>query len=241
MKNFLYFIKGILYSLLLFLLYFLVLPNLFALMLNKPLHSSNFWISNLAYLSIYILTFLILLLIIRKDLFKQFKDFIHTPKKYLNKGLSYWAYGFIVMILSNLVITSFMGNIAVNEQVTRDTLLSSPLYAIPTIIFFGPFLEEIVFRFGLRKAFHKEIPYALTSAFIFGGLHVLTALDEFTLVNLLSHIKEFLFIIPYGSLGFYFAKAYYETDNIFTSIVPHMLHNSFSVLLILITSWLGVL
>ena len=239
MKKCLHFIKGIVYTIILFSLYFLIVPSVCAILLNKSLQSSNFWIYNLAYLSIYIITFLIVLLITHKDIIKQFKDFIHNPKKCLNKGFTYWSYGFIIMMISNLIITSLVGNIAVNEQTTRETLLSSPLYAIPAIVFFGPFLEEIIFRFSLRKAFTKEITYALTSAVLFGGLHVLTAIDEFTLASLFSHIHEFLFIIPYGSLGFFFAKAYYETENIFSSIIPHMLHNTFSIILILLTSFLG--
>jgi hypothetical protein len=148
-------------------------------------------------------------------------------------------YGVIVMIVSNLIVTYLVGDIAVNEQTTRDTLLTYPIYAIPTIIFFGPFLEELVFRFGLRKSFKKEITFALASAIIFGGLHVLTAIDEFTLTSILNHLSEFLFIIPYGALGFFFAKAYYETDNIFSSIIPHITHNTLSVLLIVLGSFIG--
>lgn len=233
------FTKGILFSVFLFVLYYLICPNLFALIFKKPLQSENFWSFNLAYLGVYALTLLVILLIIHKDILKQWKEFIKEPKKYLNKGFSYWGYGLIVMMISNLVVSSILGNIAVNEQETREVLLSAPLCMIPVIIFFGPFLEEIVFRYGFRKSFTKKIPYALFSAAIFGGLHVLTALDEFTIANLFSHISEFLFIIPYGSLGFFFAKAYYETENIFSSAIPHMLHNSMSVFLILAMHFLG--
>lgn len=232
------FSKGLLFSIGLFLLYYLICPNLFAIILKKGLLSDNFWVYNIAYLGIYLFTFLILLTIVHQDIFNQFKEFLKEPKKFLNKGFSYWAYGLIVMFISNLIVASLVGNIAVNEQTTREVLMSSPLYAIPTIIFFGPFLEELVFRYGFRKAFHKKIPYALFSAIIFGGLHVMTAIDEFTLTNLLSHISEFLFIIPYGSLGFFFAKAYYETNNIFSSVIPHMLHNTISVALILVSTFL---
>lgn len=232
------FIKGILFSIGIFLLYYLICPNLFAIVLKNPLQSDNFWVYNLAYLCIYLFTFLVIFVLIHKDIIKQFKDFIANPKKYLNKGFSYWMYGIIVMMISNLIATSLVGSIAVNEQETREVLLASPLYAIPAIIFFGPFLEELVFRYGLRKSFNSKLIFALFSAIIFGGLHVLTAIDEFTLTGILSHISEFLFIVPYGSLGFFFAKAYYETDNIFSSIVPHMLHNTLSVALILISNFL---
>lgn len=232
------FFKGMLFSAIIFVLYYLLLPNIFALLFKNGLDSKNFWILNLSQLGIYLGTFLVILLIVHKDIFKQFKEFIKNPKKVLNIGFTYWIYGMIVMIISNLLVTSILGNIAVNEQATRETLISTPLYAIPTIIFIGPFLEELVFRYCFKKSFNKEIPYALFCAFVFGLLHVMTAFDSFTLSNILSHASEFLFIIPYGSLGFFFAKAYYETDNIFSSVIPHMLHNSLSVLLILISNFL---
>lgn len=232
------FVTGILFSVGLFFLYFFICPNLFALLLKRPLLSHNFWAYNFAYLGIYVFTFLVVLLIVHKDIFKQFKEFIKEPKKILNKGLSYWMYGIIVMIISNLIVSSIVGNIAVNEQETRQVLLNSPLYAIPAIIFFGPFFEELIFRYGLRKSFSKKTVYACFSAFIFGALHVSTAIDQFSIASIVAHLNEFLFIIPYGSLGFFFAKSYYETDNIFSSIIPHMLHNTLSVTLILLTNFL---
>lgn len=238
MESFKRFSKGILFSLLLFLLYYLVCPNLLATLFHNGIRSDNFWIQNLSYLAVYLGTFFIILFIVRKDIWKQFKEFIKNPKPILNKGLTYWIYGVIVMIVSNLIVTSIVGNIAVNEQMTRDTLFKTPLYSIPTIILIGPFLEELVFRYGFRKAFKKEIPYAIFCAVVFGLLHVMSAFDSFTVANIMAHANEFLFLVPYGSLGFFFAKAYYETDNIFSSVIPHILHNSISVLLILITNLL---
>ena len=233
------FFSGIIFGIVIFFLYYLICPILFSYFFKSGLNSSNFWILNLSQLAVYLFTFLVILFIIRKEFFKQLKEFIKNPKKVLNKGFSYWAYGIVVMIISNLIVTSIVGGIAVNEQTTRDTIMSAPLYAIPTIIILGPVLEELVFRFCFRKSFNKELTFAFFSAFIFGLLHVTTAFDELTLSNIITHASEFLFIVPYGSLGFFFAKAYYETDNIFSSIVPHVLHNSMSVILILITSFLG--
>lgn len=238
MKNWLQFSKGILFSAFLFAFYF-VFPNILAFLFVKLLSSENIWINNLACLAIYAITLLLILLIVRKDIFKEWKSFISEPKKYLNKGFSYWVYGIIVMMISNLVINSLVGNISVNEQEIRQLLLDAPLYAIPTIIFFGPFIEELVFRYGLRKAFNKKISFALFSGAIFGLLHIFTALDNFTISNILAHASEFLFIVPYGSLGFFFAEAYYETENIFSSVIPHILHNTLSVILILIVHFIG--
>lgn len=238
MENVIRVIKGILLTLIIFFLYFIICPYLYSMIFRNFLESTNFWVYNLTRLGMYFFIFGIVILIIHKDIFKQFKEFIKDPKKCLNIGLTYWVYGLIIMFLANLIIQSIVGAIAVNEQTTRELLLKDPLYIIPATIFFGPFLEEIIFRFCLRKGFKKELSFALTSAIIFGGLHVTTAFDAFTLQEIINHLREFLYIIPYGALGFYFAKAYYETDNIFSSIVPHMLHNLISVVLILISSLL---
>lgn len=229
--------KGILFGFGLFILYNLICPEIYQMIFHNFLTNDNYWVRNFINLGMYVFTFLVLLLIVHKDIFKQFKEFKKEPKKFLNKGFTYWAYGIMVMLISNLIISSLVKNIAVNEQVTRELLKSYPIFSVPTIIFFGPFLEELVFRYGFRKSFHKELPYALFSAFVFGLLHVLTAIDTFTIQNILAHASEFLFIIPYGSLGFFFAKAYYETDNIFTSAIPHMLHNTFSVVLIFLMNF----
>ena len=233
-------IKSISFGILSLLLY-LLLPNLLVPLMRDLLLSTNFWIHNLSFLSIYLITFLIIFLIARKDIIKQWKSFLKNHKQILSKGLTYWVYGIIVMIISNLIITAIIGNIAVNEQVTRETLLLAPLYAIPTITLIGPFLEELVFRYGFRKPFKKEITYAIFCALLFGGLHVITAIEEWKLANIFISLfleGEILFLIPYGSLGFFFAKAYYETENIFSSVIPHMLHNTISVLLILLTHFL---
>lgn len=226
MKKFKQFLKG-----LLFLTYFLLGPSFFAAFFIKELNSSNKLIQNITSLGIYLLIFFTIIFVIRKDLWQQTKNFFQNPKPIFDKGITYWIYGFIVMIISNLIIYQILGNIPANEQSVREGLLGNPL-TIPTIIFFGPFLEEIIFRYNFKNAFNNKILYALWSAFIFGGLHVLSAFNTFTLSDILSHLGEFLFLIPYGSLGFFFAKAYYETKNIYSSIVPHIIHNTISVILI---------
>lgn len=230
------FFKGLFFSCLLFFLYYFFCPNLFATFLRSFIISDNFWLKNIALLLTYFLTFGSIILIVHKDLFKQFKEFIKNPSKVLNKGFTYWIYGIILMIITNLIATSIVGGIAANEEMIRESIFATPLYIIPTIIVFGPILEELIFRYALRKGFDKKIPFIIFSAFIFGALHIISGIDDYSISNLVLHLKDWLFIVPYGSLGFFFAKAYYETDNIFSSIIPHMIHNTLSVALILISS-----
>ena len=70
---------------------------------------------------------------------------------------------------------------------------------------------------------NKWYTFAIVTGLLFGLAHI----AEYTLL-------ELLFIIPYGALGFFFAKAIYETDNIYTGYIAHLFHNSLCILLIIL-------
>ena len=127
------------------------------------------------------------------------------------------------MIISNIIITTFTNDISVNEAANRELLMTYPISNIISMVIIGPFIEEITFRLSFKNAFYKWYTFAIVTSILFGLVHI----AEFKLL-------EFLFIIPYGALGFFFAKAMYETDNVFTSYIAHMIHNAICVVIILL-------
>ena len=128
------------------------------------------------------------------------------------------------MIISNGIIFYFVKDIAANEAANRELINRLPLFSILTMCVLTPFNEEITFRLSMKKIFNNSTLYALLSGLIFGALHVLSA-DGVAL----------WYIIPYGTLGFMFAKAVYKTDNIYTSMFLHLLHNTITILILYIT------
>jgi membrane protease YdiL (CAAX protease family) len=83
--------------------------------------------------------------------------------------------------------------------------------------FLAPFTEEIVFRKTLKDAIGKyKWLFMVLSFLLFGGAHVIG--------NATSWV-DYLYIIPYGSLGAAFALSYYKTDTIFTPMSMHIVHN----------------
>lgn len=217
-----------------FLLYFIILPIIFSSLFRNLIHSKNNMVANISLALTEIITFLILFYIYRQDIIKDIKKFKTDYRKNLDTGFKYYLIGLLVMVVSNLVISFLIGDgaIATNEDLNRKYLQMYPLYSIIAMVLVGPPIEEIVFRLGFRKAFKKEIIYCLFSAFVFGGLHVYTAFDGMTMAQILKNWMQVLYIIPYGSLGFAFAKCYFNTDNICTSAVIHMIHNGITILLI---------
>lgn len=170
-----------------------------------------------------IVLLLILLLIFRKDIKKEWKIFKDNFLENIDIGIKYWLIGLGIMMVSNIFINVFLQlGQAANEQAVQGMITSLPWLMLINAGFIAPCTEEIVFRKGFKKAFPNKYAFIILSALVFGSLHVITSMT--------SPI-ELLYIIPYGALGAAFACMYQKTNTIFTSISMHMFHNTALILL----------
>ncbi len=186
-------------------------------------------IYNLVLIITCLLEMILFTFIFKKDINKSL-----NIKKDIKYHLKLWIIGLTLMIVFNLIINNFIfkGSIANNEEINRKILKTNPTYFIFSVIFYGPFIEELIFRASLKKGFKNIILYSIISGLLFGGIHVFETL--LTATSLSSFIHELLYILPYGSLGFCFAYAYFKTNNINTSILTHAIHNLFVLLIIVL-------
>ena len=170
------------------------------------------------------ITFLIIIIIAyRKTLIKDFKEFFSDFLNNIETSFKYWFAGFCVMIVSNLIITVIMqGGMATNEEQVRTLIGIAPLYMFFDVAIYAPFTEELIFRKGFRDIFKNKWIFIIASGLTFGTLHVLSSLTS---------ASALLYLIPYCSLGIAFAYSYYKTNNIFSTISMHMLHNSLAIIL----------
>lgn len=172
----------------------------------------------------------ILFLIYKDKIIKDFKDYVKKIGSNLELAFKYYFIGLIIMIVSNLIITLFFSNAtAGNEEAVRNMIDQVPLYMIFSVSIYAPFVEEIIFRHSIKNAVlcygdNKIIKgiYIFISGFIFAALHIL---------GQTTNAIDYIYIIPYLSLGIAFAALYAKTDNIFSSISVHMLHNTVTIIL----------
>jgi membrane protease YdiL (CAAX protease family) len=163
-----------------------------------------------------IIVSLVLLLVYRKDLKEDFIKFKSNLLKNLDTGLLCWFIGLLVMFASNILINIlFKTGGAENENTVQTMIKSFPALMAINATFLAPFNEELVFRKTLKDVFSNKWVLMILSFLLFGGAHVIGS----------KTLVDFLYIIPYGSLGAAFALAYYKTDTVFTSMTCHMLHN----------------
>ena len=209
-------------------LYFIV--SLFcSYLFRNYILSDNIFVASL----FQVLTYVILLLIIggiyHKRLIHDFKNF---KKEYVGIALKNWIIGLGAMFIANIIISSIAGGIASNEEANRTLLGNYPVSSFISMVFLGPLVEEITFRASFKSAFSKWYIFALVTALLFGSAHISSFITT-------KDVLELLYLIPYSTLGFFFAKAFYETDNIYTSYFAHMFHNALCVILLLLLSLMG--
>lgn len=204
-----------------------VLPSLFS-----GIYTSLFNIQNAKVLTLMgNFTFiLILYLMYKKDLDKEFKTFTKDFKKNFKTGFKYYIAGLLAMIVFNLFISVIIKDVSTNESLVRDMLFKMPIYTMISISIIAPLSEELTFRKSIEPLIKNKWIYALSCGLLFGACHLIAG--EFKLINL-------LYLLPYGSLGFVFALMDKETKTTFTSIMMHMLHNTATGLLLLLAFKLG--
>jgi membrane protease YdiL (CAAX protease family) len=189
-------------------------------------NSSNLLVSNLSLILSNIFLLLVISLFFLPTIIEDFKK---INKDALSLSYKNWLKGLVIMYISNIIIVLITKDIATNESYNRDLLFDMPIYAISVMVFVAPLIEELIFRLSIKDLFKNKWVYATVSGLIFGLMHLTTA----------TNLLELLYVIPYGSLGFFFAKSVYETDNIWSSMITHMSHNGAIITLLMLTNALG--
>lgn len=185
-------------------------------------------ISNNTYLILIISKYIVFIIVFyfmyHKYLKEKWVDFKINFKKYTKIAFRDWITGFLIMITSNLIISFFFSGLGENEEEVQSLISLAPWVAFIMTSFLAPITEEIIFRKSLKDAINNKYLFMILSGFIFGLIHVISA----------NNPLEYLLIIPYGAMGFVFAKTLYETDNIYTTIMVHAFHNAMLTLLAVI-------
>ena len=169
----------------------------------------------------YFVLIIIFIIQYHKYLKEKLFDFKKHFLKYFEISFKYWLLGFLIMIVSNIIISHFFPGLGKNEENVQQLIQKMPVIAFFFTTIFAPFIEEMIFRKYLQDSIKNKYLFMILSGLIFGFVHVMSSKNPL----------EYLLIIPYGSLGFMFAKTISETDNVYSTVLMHMLHNGVLTLL----------
>ncbi len=186
-------------------------------------------VENLSETSKYVISLLyeaiiliIIILVHFKTLKLDFKTYKSNIKYYLKTYIKYWLFALIAMYIANTILFIIGGSIAKNEQGVRELIKGNPFIMIILACIVGPILEELIFRISLYKIIGKyKWLFIILSGLIFGSMHVLGEAKT---------IIDYLYIIPYGIPGSFFAYTLYKSNNSCVPISLHIIHNTFALL-----------
>ena len=199
--------------------------------ISHNIKQAYFYNENIINFSVYLIAFIVIILMLYKDLKTDSKLFY----KDINKSLYRIPVFFIAMfVVLNVVVDNILTEMqsllkyeilsSVNQS-SIELLLNDKLGILMVIsaIIFAPFVEELVFR----KAFVNTIkskPLALyTSSLVFGLIHCLGETSpEAMVINLISYMSAGLIL---GGIYLFSKK------NIYISIYVHLIWNAMSFLL----------
>lgn len=197
-----------------------ILPYIYLFNINTKKLSANDEIT--ISLICNIIFCIIIIFMYKKELIREWKIFKSNLSDNIDTSIKYWLIGLFFMVIANIIISFILnGGQAINEQGVQKMIKTSPLIMLLTAGVIGPINEELVFRKSFKNVISNNILFILISGIIFGYLHVTGA----------SNIKQFLYIIPYSSLGIAFATTYCKTNTVFSSIFVHMVHNTLLTIL----------
>lgn len=214
-------------NILTFLLYFIYF-ELIVMLINYLGFNYNNFSYNKKVLLLFISNFLFmiyLLIIYKRELKDDLKDYKKNFKGYINKYFIYYVIGVALMAGSNLILQKITGlELSGNESTLRELIKSIPIYMGFSTVLYAPFVEEIIFRKSIRNVTKNKKVFVLLSGFIFGILHITS----------FSNVKEIIMGIPYIIMGIDFAVIYVKSNNIFTTMIFHLFHNLILFLMIIL-------
>lgn len=210
---------GMLLLLLFFSAFFFVIFNIDVNNISDKTYIIYLTLSNFILLGIFIIIY-------RKVLIEDAKKFFKNFDKNFEISLKYWIIGLVIMIVTNYIITFVLHKtIAGNEEQVRSYIDIMPILMIINTVIYAPFSEELTFRKSFKDVISNKWLYVITSGILFGLAHVITYINNIT---------DLIYIIPYAALGGAFALLYYKTDNIYSSIMMHGLHNLITIVFYLL-------
>lgn len=160
-----------------------------------------------------------------KTLKKDFKPFFKNFANNFEEAFKYYFIGLGIMIFSNLIIIFVLnGGVGENEETVRSYVDIAPFLMLLEVSIYAPLAEELLFRKSIRDVVSNKWLYVLLSGFIFGALHVTS----------LNSLIDLVYLIPYCSLGFAFSYIYAKSNNIYSTICIHAMHNTITIVLYLL-------
>lgn len=208
------------------LLWVVVLVLAYSTQFIVPLFIENATLGIIFEILYYVLIFALVLYIFGKRLKRDFKAFKENFGTYMGYIFKWWGIMLGLSIVAAGIRLLLGGDV---ETANQAGLNSMPLWYVgPLAMIWAPFVEEGIFRGGLRRFVKNDKVFVVLSALLFGLLHTIGS--ETGLYNI------FIQSLQYMVMGGVMAHVYTKTNNICVNMGVHCVQNTFGVVMMFLMS-----
>ena len=208
------------------LLWVVVLVLAYSTQFIAPMFIKNNTVGIIFEVLFYILVFALALYIFGKRLKRDFKEFKKNFGSYMGYIFKWWGIMLGLSLVAAVIRMVLGGDV---ETANQAGLNSMPLWYVgPLAIIWAPFVEESIFRGGLRRFVKNDKLFIVLSAIIFGLLH--TFGTETGIYNIIVQSLQYMV------MGGVMAHVYSKTNNICVNMGIHCVQNTFSVVMMILMS-----
>ena len=208
------------------LLWVVVLVLAYSTQFIAPMFIKNNTLGIIFEILFYILVFALALYIFGKRLKRDFKEFKKNFGSYMGYIFKWWGIMLGLSLVAAVIRMVLGGDV---ETANQAGLNSMPLWYVgPLAIIWAPFVEESIFRGGLRRFVKNDKLFIVLSAIIFGLLH--TFGTETGIYNIIVQSLQYMV------MGGVMAHVYSKTNNICVNMGIHCVQNTFSVVMMILMS-----
>jgi membrane protease YdiL (CAAX protease family) len=163
--------------------------------------------------------FLVIFLMLRKEIIRDIKLFFKNFSTYLNISTPIFILGFIAQILIGITLIL----ITKTKPANQTSVTNMPIwFLIVFAIVIGPAVEEGFFRGFLGKFIKNKTTFIIVSSLLFSLMHVIP-------YAFFSPV-QWVFVLQYAAVAVPISLVYAKTNNIATSYFFHLCWNSISLL-----------
>lgn len=208
------------------LLWVVVLVLAYSTQFIAPMFIKNNTVGIIFEILFYILVFALALYIFGKRLKRDFKEFKKNFGSYMGYIFKWWGIMLGLSLVAAVIRMVLGGDV---ETANQAGFNSMPLWYVgPLAIIWAPFVEESIFRGGLRRFVKNDKLFIVLSAIIFGLLH--TFGTETGIYNIIVQSLQYMV------MGGVMAHVYSKTNNICVNMGIHCVQNTFSVVMMILMS-----
>lgn len=191
---------------------------------------STFNFKDVAYSEVLmsLILFITIFIIYKNKILHDLREFNKNIKQNIIKCIKLFILLLGVKIISSVIIYFISASLGVNINVSENQSIinllieGAPVMMFISAVILAPFIEEIIFRLGLKKIIKDQGLFILISGLVFGFMHIFPTNINTTVALIQS--------ISYVSVGTLLAYYYVNNRNIFFVIIIHALNNLLGVL-----------